>query len=236
MPLTSPLEGEVGTRFAFRVGGEMSLPPCRFPPPAAARRPPPPGGRSEQKPGRGSRRNSAPVPIPRELSSRPVRQSFGRLLPGPRSAGRVSRSHPRVVVSIRSVEDTHVPFLGAGSSAVCRRRPGVAPRGARRVRPAGSGGFRRRTTPRRRSTSRRSTSRPRRSDGASRRSSSRRPVFDLTTFDLMTLDSKTQLSPNSPLRLARCAWSRATMLECIWLTRDSLRFSVAPISFIVISS
>ena len=30
--------------------------------------------------------------------------------------------------------------------------------------------------------------------------------------------------------------SRATMLECIWLTRDSLRFSVAPISFMVISS
>ena len=41
---------------------------------------------------------------------------------------------------------------------------------------------------------------------------------------------------NSPFRLARWAWSRATMLECIWLTRDSLRLSVAPISFIVISS
>ena len=45
-----------------------------------------------------------------------------------------------------------------------------------------------------------------------------------------------QLSLNSPLRFARWAWSRATMLECIWLTRDSLRLSVAPISFIVISS
>jgi hypothetical protein len=41
---------------------------------------------------------------------------------------------------------------------------------------------------------------------------------------------------NSGLRWASCACSRATMLECIWLTRDSLRSSVAPISFIVMSS
>jgi hypothetical protein len=42
--------------------------------------------------------------------------------------------------------------------------------------------------------------------------------------------------PNSGRRCASCDCSRATMLECIWLTRDSLRSSVAPISFIVMSS
>jgi len=41
---------------------------------------------------------------------------------------------------------------------------------------------------------------------------------------------------NSGRLCASCAWRRATMLECIWLTRDSLRSSVAPISFIVMSS
>ena len=41
---------------------------------------------------------------------------------------------------------------------------------------------------------------------------------------------------NSGRRIASCAWRRDTMLECIWLTRDSLRSSVAPISFIVMSS
>src|SRR5215831_9349794 len=41
---------------------------------------------------------------------------------------------------------------------------------------------------------------------------------------------------NSGRRLASWVCSRATMLECIWLTRDSLKSSVAPISFIVMSS
>lgn len=41
---------------------------------------------------------------------------------------------------------------------------------------------------------------------------------------------------NSGRRLRNWSFSRATMLECIWLTRDSLRPSVWPISFIVSSS
>ena len=41
---------------------------------------------------------------------------------------------------------------------------------------------------------------------------------------------------NSGRRFASWAWRRCTILECIWLTRDSERLSVAPISFIVISS
>lgn len=41
---------------------------------------------------------------------------------------------------------------------------------------------------------------------------------------------------NSGRRLSSWACNRATMLLCIWLTRLSLRLSVAPISFIVISS
>src|SRR5262245_51096329 len=60
------------------------------------------------------------------------------------------------------------------------------------------------------------------------------PATCATSRDLRRLEADQLL--NSPLRLARWAWSRATMLECIWLTRDSLRFKVAPISFIVISS
>ena len=41
---------------------------------------------------------------------------------------------------------------------------------------------------------------------------------------------------NSFLRVFIWALRRATMEECIWETRDSDRSSVAPISFIVISS
>ena len=41
---------------------------------------------------------------------------------------------------------------------------------------------------------------------------------------------------NSIFRFESWFCSRWTMLECIWLTRLSLRFNVAPISFIVISS
>ena len=41
---------------------------------------------------------------------------------------------------------------------------------------------------------------------------------------------------DSGRRWASCACKRATMLECICDTRDSLRSSVAPISFIVMSS
>lgn len=41
---------------------------------------------------------------------------------------------------------------------------------------------------------------------------------------------------NSGRRCASCCCNRATMLECIWLTRDSERPSVVPISFIVSSS
>jgi len=42
--------------------------------------------------------------------------------------------------------------------------------------------------------------------------------------------------PNSGRRLASCNCRRCTMLLCIWLTRLSLRSSVAPISFMVSSS
>src|SRR6185437_7928590 len=45
-----------------------------------------------------------------------------------------------------------------------------------------------------------------------------------------------QLLLNSAFRFERWFCNRWTMLECIWLTRLSLRLSVAPISFIVISS
>ena len=42
--------------------------------------------------------------------------------------------------------------------------------------------------------------------------------------------------PNSGRRLESCDWSRWMIDECICETRDSLRSSVAPISFIVNSS
>lgn len=42
--------------------------------------------------------------------------------------------------------------------------------------------------------------------------------------------------PNSGRRRSSCSFRRATMLECIWLTRDSDKPSVLPISFIVNSS
>ena len=42
--------------------------------------------------------------------------------------------------------------------------------------------------------------------------------------------------PNSTRRRPSCCCRRWTMLLCIWLTRLSLRSSVAPISFIVSSS
>jgi len=41
---------------------------------------------------------------------------------------------------------------------------------------------------------------------------------------------------NSKLRPSSWLRSRSMMAECIWLTRDSERSRVAPISFIVISS
>ena len=43
-------------------------------------------------------------------------------------------------------------------------------------------------------------------------------------------------SSNSRSRCCICALRRARMLLCIWLTRDSERSSVAPISFMVICS
>src|SRR4051794_34510827 len=54
------------------------------------------------------------------------------------------------------------------------------------------------------------------------------------TAAAVALDSPYVL--NSGRRWANWAWRRATMLECIWLTRDSLRSRVAPISFMVMSS
>ena len=42
--------------------------------------------------------------------------------------------------------------------------------------------------------------------------------------------------PNSGRRVLSCDWSRWMIDECICETRDSLRSSVAPISFIVSSS
>jgi len=75
-----------------------------------------------------------------------------------------------------------------------------------------------------------------------------RPTENLTTtHSLAEMDSKigprhpdsrkhSYSTANSFLRVFIWALSRATMEECIWETRDSDRSSVAPISFIVISS
>ena len=48
--------------------------------------------------------------------------------------------------------------------------------------------------------------------------------------------ARKRYEPNSGRRRPNCDCSRCTMLLCIWLTRLSLRSSVAPISFMVSSS
>ncbi len=49
-------------------------------------------------------------------------------------------------------------------------------------------------------------------------------------------DGRSAQVPNSGRRVASCDWSRWMIDECICETRDSLKSSVAPISFIVNSS